>query len=366
MKVECSRPRDLALPCSAPCVRASSTHRGSYPTFRYPDDRALRRSAPLARGGRAPPTAPTVPGHHRAAPRGRRGRLRPRGARGPALWCRGGAFPTCRSFLRGVRPRDRRRPPRRRQGQARTGRARRPQRTGPLRPRRRDASGSVLIAAYNEATPDERRGLVATVRGVAAQAGVTLEILVGDDGSDDGTYGQVVRGARSRSGPRTKKKGAVRAIGELIGSDGAGCPCASSGSRTRARAPRSTLSPRMRRTRCSSRWMRHDPCDRRAGEPRGGVRRPGRAVGGGRRLGAQRPVHPHPPPVRRVREEQHHPHRLVGARSARAGPGRLRRGARRCAPRSGGVPDRFAHRGLRAHLPPRLRAATESAVCPSS
>jgi glycosyltransferase involved in cell wall biosynthesis len=47
---------------------------------------------------------------------------------------------------------------------------------------------SVLIAAYNEV-----HGLVATVRGVAAQRGVTLEVLVGDDGSDDATYDELVR-----------------------------------------------------------------------------------------------------------------------------------------------------------------------------
>ncbi len=81
---------------------------------------------------------------------------------------------------------------------------------------------SVLIAAYNEATPDERRGLVATVRGVAAQAGVTLEILVGDDGSDDGTYGQVVRALSLRAEDEEEEPCAH--IGELIGSDGAAVP----------------------------------------------------------------------------------------------------------------------------------------------
>ncbi len=52
---------------------------------------------------------------------------------------------------------------------------------------------SVLIAAYNEASRDERRGIVGTVRGVAAQRGVTIEVLVGDDGSEDSTYDDVVR-----------------------------------------------------------------------------------------------------------------------------------------------------------------------------
>ena len=45
---------------------------------------------------------------------------------------------------------------------------------------------SVLIAAYNEASEGADRGIVATVRGVAAQLGVTVEILVGDDGSRTG------------------------------------------------------------------------------------------------------------------------------------------------------------------------------------
>jgi len=52
---------------------------------------------------------------------------------------------------------------------------------------------SVLIAAYNEARGGETGGLVATVRAVAAQDGVPLEILVGDDGSEDGTCDAVVR-----------------------------------------------------------------------------------------------------------------------------------------------------------------------------
>ncbi len=52
---------------------------------------------------------------------------------------------------------------------------------------------SVLIAAYNEASGDGHRGIVATVRGIAAQRGVTLEVLVGDDGSEDSTYADVVR-----------------------------------------------------------------------------------------------------------------------------------------------------------------------------
>ncbi len=54
---------------------------------------------------------------------------------------------------------------------------------------------SVLIAAYNEkgAGGGEGRGIVATVAGVVAQEGVDLEVLVGDDGSDDGTAEAVVR-----------------------------------------------------------------------------------------------------------------------------------------------------------------------------
>ncbi len=51
---------------------------------------------------------------------------------------------------------------------------------------------SVLIAAYNEANDREDRGVVATVRALAAQTGVPLEVLVGDDGSQDGTYDAVV------------------------------------------------------------------------------------------------------------------------------------------------------------------------------
>jgi len=54
-------------------------------------------------------------------------------------------------------------------------------------------AASVLIAAYNEASSAGNGGLVATVRGIAAQQGVTLEILVGDDGSEDRTYDEVVR-----------------------------------------------------------------------------------------------------------------------------------------------------------------------------
>jgi cellulose synthase/poly-beta-1,6-N-acetylglucosamine synthase-like glycosyltransferase len=50
---------------------------------------------------------------------------------------------------------------------------------------------SVLIAAYNEAGGGDH-GVVATVRAVAAETGVTMEILVGDDGSEDGTYQELV------------------------------------------------------------------------------------------------------------------------------------------------------------------------------
>lgn len=52
---------------------------------------------------------------------------------------------------------------------------------------------SVLIAAYNEASAGGEGGVVATVRSIAAQVGVPLEVLVGDDGSADGTYDEVVR-----------------------------------------------------------------------------------------------------------------------------------------------------------------------------
>jgi len=52
-------------------------------------------------------------------------------------------------------------------------------------------AASVLIAAYNEAGAHGQGGLVATVRGVAAQS-LTLEVLVGDDGSEDATYDEVV------------------------------------------------------------------------------------------------------------------------------------------------------------------------------
>jgi cellulose synthase/poly-beta-1,6-N-acetylglucosamine synthase-like glycosyltransferase len=56
----------------------------------------------------------------------------------------------------------------------------------------RAPSASVLIAAYNEASVGGTGGLVATVRGIVAQGGLTLEILVGDDGSEDATYAEVV------------------------------------------------------------------------------------------------------------------------------------------------------------------------------
>jgi len=57
----------------------------------------------------------------------------------------------------------------------------------------RPEDASVLIAAYNEAASDGNGGLIATIRGIAAQEGVSLEILVGDDGSEDGTSGEVIR-----------------------------------------------------------------------------------------------------------------------------------------------------------------------------
>jgi len=52
---------------------------------------------------------------------------------------------------------------------------------------------SVLIAAFNEAGDARTTGIVATVRAIAAQSGLAFEILVGDDGSRDGTYEAVVR-----------------------------------------------------------------------------------------------------------------------------------------------------------------------------
>jgi cellulose synthase/poly-beta-1,6-N-acetylglucosamine synthase-like glycosyltransferase len=54
------------------------------------------------------------------------------------------------------------------------------------------AAVSVLIAAYNEASDSEARGIVATVRALAAQTGVSFEVLVGDDGSQDRTYDSLV------------------------------------------------------------------------------------------------------------------------------------------------------------------------------
>jgi cellulose synthase/poly-beta-1,6-N-acetylglucosamine synthase-like glycosyltransferase len=53
-------------------------------------------------------------------------------------------------------------------------------------------SVSVLIAAYNEAGGGDR-GVVPTVREVVRQTGVALEVLVGDDGSEDGTCDELVR-----------------------------------------------------------------------------------------------------------------------------------------------------------------------------
>lgn len=52
---------------------------------------------------------------------------------------------------------------------------------------------SVLVAAWNEASSIER-----TVRGLLAQEGVTLEVIVADDGSTDGTSDRVPRDARVR------------------------------------------------------------------------------------------------------------------------------------------------------------------------
>src|SRR5699024_9006201 len=47
---------------------------------------------------------------------------------------------------------------------------------------------SVLIAAWNE-----RDGIARTVRGVLAQRGIELEVIVADDGSTDGTGAEVTR-----------------------------------------------------------------------------------------------------------------------------------------------------------------------------
>jgi cellulose synthase/poly-beta-1,6-N-acetylglucosamine synthase-like glycosyltransferase len=72
---------------------------------------------------------------------------------------------------------------------------------------------SVLVAAYNEANSDPTRGIVATVRAIAAQRGVTVEVLVGDDGSEDATYADTVRAF-------ALTEGADGAHGSIVGVDG--------------------------------------------------------------------------------------------------------------------------------------------------
>jgi len=71
---------------------------------------------------------------------------------------------------------------------------------------------SVLIAAFNEASGDEHRGIVATVKEVAAQTGVTIEILVGDDGSVDSTYDDVVKAFALRPDASTSHVGSEGTI----------------------------------------------------------------------------------------------------------------------------------------------------------
>jgi cellulose synthase/poly-beta-1,6-N-acetylglucosamine synthase-like glycosyltransferase len=72
---------------------------------------------------------------------------------------------------------------------------------------------SVLIAAYNEANDFEDRGIVATVRALAAQRGVSFEVLVGDDGSEDRTYDSVVHAFGLRPANEGHCGGVVRADG---------------------------------------------------------------------------------------------------------------------------------------------------------
>ena len=76
---------------------------------------------------------------------------------------------------------------------------------------------SVLIAAFNEASVGGKGGVVPTVAAVAAQLGVTLEILVGDDGSDDATQRELVRAF----GLQVAKDGHE---GEVRRSDGSSAP----------------------------------------------------------------------------------------------------------------------------------------------
>jgi cellulose synthase/poly-beta-1,6-N-acetylglucosamine synthase-like glycosyltransferase len=77
------------------------------------------------------------------------------------------------------------------------------------------AAVSVLIAAYNEASDSEERGIVATVRALKAQAGVSFEVLVGDDGSQDRTYDALVHAFDLRPTEDGHR-------GELIRTDGTG------------------------------------------------------------------------------------------------------------------------------------------------
>jgi cellulose synthase/poly-beta-1,6-N-acetylglucosamine synthase-like glycosyltransferase len=77
------------------------------------------------------------------------------------------------------------------------------------------AAVSVLIAAYNEASDSEERGIVATVRALAAQTGVSFEVLVGDDGSQDRTFDSLVHAFDLRPAEDGHR-------GELVRTDGAG------------------------------------------------------------------------------------------------------------------------------------------------
>jgi cellulose synthase/poly-beta-1,6-N-acetylglucosamine synthase-like glycosyltransferase len=78
-------------------------------------------------------------------------------------------------------------------------------------------AASVLIAAYNEVGDSEDRGIVATVRALAAQRGLSFEVLVGDDGSEDRTYESVVHALGLR--PTGDGHG-----GDLVRTDGTGMP----------------------------------------------------------------------------------------------------------------------------------------------
>jgi cellulose synthase/poly-beta-1,6-N-acetylglucosamine synthase-like glycosyltransferase len=79
------------------------------------------------------------------------------------------------------------------------------------------AAVSVLIAAYNEASDSEDRGIVATVRALAAQTCVSFEVLVGDDGSQDRTYDSLVHAFDLRATEDGHR-------GELVRTDGTGVP----------------------------------------------------------------------------------------------------------------------------------------------